>query len=142
MADLEGFKLPAAPRPGLSDIPDLARAYAPSLIEEAKNFLTENERNLKYLSYVSWAILALRCIVLLIAMIEFYHRDKGLRRAKTDWEVEKERGRWQLKFGEIGLIDLISGLLFSVALTLVTKAVTKAVQPKFAELLKAAEAVS
>ena len=102
-----------------------------SLIKEAtpaiKKFLTENEDNLKYLSILSWVLLFIRCVVLALATVEFYYRDEGLKNAKNQGDVEREYKRWILKFGNIGILDLVSGLIFSVAFTLISKLLT----PKF-----------
>ena len=102
---------------------------------DIKSFWVENENNLKYLSYLSWALLLVRCGVLIFALSEFYYRNEGLKIAKNPTEVEKEHKRWQLKFGDIGIVDLISGLLFSVALTIIGKILT----PHFMKTIYAME---
>lgn len=93
----------------------------PQLSSNVKQLIKNNEKQLKYLSYLSWAYMFFRILILGAALLDFYQRDKGLLQAKNERDIDREHKRWVLKFGNNGIVDIFLGLIIAIFVSIIWK---------------------
>tara|TARA_B100000963_G_C22299230_1_gene524941 strand:+ start:77 stop:478 length:402 start_codon:yes stop_codon:yes gene_type:complete len=116
------------------DIPIANRAFQPSLetdfnyengFKSLKNFYYQNQKEFNIIEKVSpiltYGIIVIKILILYFGYREYRKREKGTVDAQTILEVEREKLLWQLKFGQMGLFDVFTGLLIAISTSLAMK---------------------